>query len=237
MGGLIVRTVDTSIMPSDGSRSAPTSDDDRTAHVRIAAVAFVAAAVPFLLGGAITIRADPPPSTAPALGMASHALWLVAVVILAVGAVSLLRGSAAFRRGIAGYLAVGAFGLGVVHALQWVTWAYVDVRAARGEEYDLLVDALIAPFGAGHALTYGVLVGSGVALLGWGVVRNGPDTRLVGWIGTLTGSVALVTAMASLLTVAEGGGDGTLLYNVAILSLPACYLWALLVGLVLYRRG
>ncbi|MHC3438320.1 hypothetical protein ACYJ1Y_09515 [Natrialbaceae archaeon A-gly3] len=199
------------------------------------AVAFLLGAFVFLVGGAISIVADPPPSTAPVLGMVSHALWALAVTLLALGTATLLRSLATFREGVAGYLAAGSFGLGVLHGLQWLTWAYVDVRAAESGEYDLALETVIEPFGAGHLLAYGVLVGGGIAFLGWAVVRSELHRhRPVGWAGVVVGIAAAITAVISLLAVLSGGGDGHVLFNISTLLLPVGYLWAAILGIVLY---
>ena len=194
------------------------------------------AAILFLVGGAISIVADPPPSTDPIPGLASHALWAIGIALLAIGSLSTLRRIDGFDAGLAGYLATGAFGLGALHGLDWVTWAYVDVRASEFGEYDMLLDAVISPYGAGHALVYGILLGAGTAWFAWALRRTSLDGRFVAPTGIAVGAFTVLTAGISLLTAVEGGGDGALLYNVAILAQPVCYTWIALVGLGLRRR-
>lgn len=212
------------------------SGEGESTGLTIAGGVLATAAVPFLVGGAIVIYTDTPPSLAPTLGLLSHALWAVGVTMLAVGVGALLRWVDALRTGLAGYLAVSALGLGVLHALQWVTWAYVDVRAARTGEHDLVLDAVIVPFGAGHLLTYCLLVGTGVACLGWALRRTSVTHRYVGWAGFALGALTVGTAGISLVFAFSGGSDGHPLFNAATLLLPVVYLWASVVGIAVYRR-
>lgn len=205
-------------------------------QTRLAGGAFVVGAVLFLVGGAITIEADPPPSTAPVLGMVSHALWFFAITLLALGAVTLLRWIEGLRTGLAGYLATGTLGLGVLLGLQWVAWAYVDVRASRYEEYELLVEPLMSSFGAGHLLMYAVLAGGGVGFLGWALVRTRLTHRFVAWAAVAIGTLTVLTATVSLLAVLTGGGDGHVLFNTATLLLPVLYGWAMIFGVDVSRR-
>lgn len=194
---------------------------------------FVASAIVFLTGGVLVIRADPPPSGTPVLGMLTHGLWALAIALLAIGAVTRSRPP----RSLPERLATGALGLGVVVGLQWVTWAYVDVRAARSEGYEIVLETVITPFGAGHVLMYGILLGAGVAFLGWEFVGSRRDQGLHGWGGIAVGSLTVLAATLSLLAVLEGGGDGHWLFDVATLLLAVCYLWAMGVGIGFYRRS
>lgn len=182
------------------------------------------------------IVADPPPSDAPVLGMLTHGLWALSIALLAVGVLAAIRSIPALGRRLSGVLSVGALGLGVVVGVQWVTWAYVDLRAAEQSGYDQALATVITPFGAGHVLMYGVLVGSGIAWLGWAVARSRVLSRWTGLAGTVVGAATVAVATLSLLAALEGGGDGHLLYNVATLLLPVCYLWAGAVAIGLYRN-
>lgn len=227
-------------MPRDGTSgeaaTAVTDAADESPGGRtLASAALIAAGVSFLAGGALVILADTPPSSSPTLGMLSHALWALATALLAIGVVALLRYSEGLRAGLAGYLATGALGLGVLHGLQWVTWAYVDVRGARSDGHDLVLETVVEPFGAGHLLMYCILVGSGVALLGRALRRSAFTHRLVGWAGVALGGLTVAAATVSLVAVFGGGSEGHVLFDVATLLLPVLYLWAMAVGVDVYR--
>lgn len=222
---------------SDGLTMSIASHERRAANgVPLASGAFVAAGISFLAGGLIVTQTEVPPSLSPTLGMLTHALWAIAIAILAVGVAAALRSTEALRAGLAGYLSAGVLGLGVLHALQWVSWAYVDVRAARRAEHELVLETLIVPFGAGHLLVYGILLGTGVTLLGWSIRRAGIAHRYVAWAGVLLGALTLGLWTVSLLFAFGGGGDGHVLFDIATLLLPALYLWAMVLGVDL-RRG
>lgn len=201
----------------------------------LASGALIAAGIAFLAGGALVIVADTPPSLSPTLGMLSHALWALAISLLTVGVAALLRCSEGLRAGIAGYLAIGTLGLGVLHGLQWVTWAYVDVRGARSDGHDLVLETIIEPFGAGHLLMNCILVGTGVALLGWAFRRSPLSHRYVDWAGIVLGVLTATLAAISLVAVFGGGSEGYVLFDIATLLLPVLYLWAMALGLDIYR--
>lgn len=224
-------------MSKDPSLDSSTAEDVASNSVTLGSAAFVAAAIAFLVGGSLVIWADPPPSTAPVLGMVVHGLWALAIGLLAIGAVTLTWGIHALRTELSSVLGTGALGLGVVVGVQWVTWAYVDVRAARHEEYELALETVIVPFGAGHVLMYGVFLGAGIAFLGRGLARSHYSHRYVGRAGVAVGVLTVLAVSISMLTALEGGSDGHWLYNVATLLLPVCYLWSGAVGLDLYRRS
>lgn len=201
----------------------------------LASGALLTAWIPFVVGGALVIVADTPPSASPTLGMLSHAMWALAVVVLALGVAALLRYTPALRVGLAGFLSTGVLGLGVLHGLQWVTWAYVDVRGARSEGHDLVLETVITPFGAGHLLMYAVLVGTGIALLGWALRRTDLARRSVAWAGVVIGALTVGTAVVPLLSGFGGGSEGHVLFDVATLLLPVGYLWAAVLGTTLAR--
>lgn len=220
-------------MPDEAT---PTTSEGNAAKGRaLGGITFVAAAITFLTGGVMVFWADPPPSGAPVLGMLSHGLWALSITLLAIGAVILTRSARAIEISVSSTLAVGSLGLGVVVGLQWVTWAYVDLRAARQDQYELFVETILTPFGAGHVLMYGVLLGAGVAFLGWALVHS-LGYKYAGWAGFVAGTLTVLAAAVSILSALEGGGDGHWLYNAATLLLPVCYLWAMVTGIILYLR-
>ena len=218
----------------DTTSFAPTSRG-QSRDVTLASAALVAAGIPFFVGGILVIFADTPPSSSPTLGMLSHALWALAIVLLTIGVAALLQSVDSLRTGLAGYLATGVLGLGVLHGLQWVTWAYVDVRAARSDDHELVVGTVLEPFGAGHLLMYCILVGTGVALLGWALRRLTLSHRYVDWAGIVLGVLTATLAMISLVAVFGGGSDGHVLFDIATLLLPVLYLWAMALGVDSYR--
>lgn len=201
----------------------------------LASGALLAAGIVFLAGGAVVVVADTPPSSSPTLGMVSHAAWALAIASLTLGVVTVLRYSEALRVGLAGYLSASVLGLGVLHGLHWVTWAYVDVRGARSADHDLVLDTVVEPYGAGHLLVYIILVGTGVALLGWALRRTKLTHRSLNWAALVLGALAVGTATVSLVAVFGGGSEGHVLFDVATLLLPLIYLWGMAIGVDLYR--
>lgn len=224
-------------MSKSSTNSATSVKQSRTDRRPIASIALITACLPFFVGGILVIQTDTPPSGSPTLGMLSHALWALATVILALGVVALLRRVPALRHGLAGYLSAGVLGLAVLHGLQWVTWAYVDVRGAREGEQDVVIDSIIVPFGAGHLLMYAVLLGSGIALLGWALNRTNLLYRYVDWIGVGLGILTVGLAVISLVSAVGGGSEGHVFFDIATLLLPVLYLWAAVVGIAVYRSA
>lgn len=224
-------------MSGDAATTFESPASETPADLSFASAALVAAAVPFVAGGLLVAVVDLPPSSVPTLGMLSHTLWALAVAILAFGVAALLRRAPALRRGLAGYLAAGTLALGVLQGLQWATWAYVDVRASREAEYELILDAVITPFGAGHLLAYCILVGGGLALLGRALRRTALTGRYVALAGVSLGTLTAGTALVSLVAAFGGGSEGHPLFDVATLLLPVLYLWAAVLGVDVYRRG
>lgn len=131
---------------------------DRSTRPSIASAALALAIVPFVAGGALVVAVEVPPSASPTAGVLMHGLWTLGTATLTLGVVDLRHRSRALRDGLAGYLSVGILGLAVLHSLQWTTWAYVDVRAARTDQYQLVLETLVVPFGAGHLLAYCILL-------------------------------------------------------------------------------
>jgi hypothetical protein len=169
--------------------------------------------------------------------MLSHALWALGITILALGVAALLRAVPALRRGLAGYLGAGVLGLGVLAGLQWVTWAYVDVQDARDAECgDVVLDAIVVPFGAGHLLTYAILPETGIALFGWALRRTEPVPGYVAAVGAALGAFTVLAALSPLLAAAAAGSDGHMVFDVATLLPPVPYPWATAGGIATYRR-
>lgn len=223
-------------MVNESSNANRSAENATQTKLKPASAALIAAGVPFFVGGALVIQTDTPPSLSPTLGMVSHALWALGIALLTIGVVGLLRWVDELRRGLAGYLSIGALGLGVLHGLQWVTWAYVDVRGAREGERGLILDAIVVPFGAGHLLTYCILLGTGIAFLGWALRRTALVHRYVGWAGVALGVLTVGTATISLVAAFGGGSEGHVLFDTATLLLPVLYLWAMVLGIGIYRR-
>ena len=194
--------------------------------------AFVVAAVAFFLGSGVLTQSGQPGASTPAPWMVSHALWVVATVFVALGTISLVRRTPALAAGLAGYVAGGAFGVSVLHALQWTTWVYVDVIAYGHGAHDLLFDPVLHPFGTGHALMYGVLVGGGVACLGWGLTRTRLTPPALDRAGIAVGTAAVLAAGTSLLTFAPVRSPASL---ATILLLAVSYGWLFALGVVRSR--
>lgn len=195
---------------------------------------FVGAAAAFFLGGGVLTRSGSPGASTPVPWMASHVLWLAAAALATGGAAALVRRTRALETGVRGPLATGAFGLGVLHALQWSAWVYVDVVAYGHGGHDALRAALLHPFGTGHMLVHGVLVGAGAALLGWALARTAPTHRAVGLTGVAVGAATVVAALVSLATFAPVRS----LPSLATIGLLAVvHAWLLVLGVALYRRG
>lgn len=202
--------------------------------VRTDGAAFVLAAAAFFLGSAALTRSGQPGASTPVPWMTSHASWVVATAFVAAGTVRTVRRRPALRAGVAGHAAGGAFGLGVLHALQWTAWAYVDVVAYRHGGHGRLLEPLLHPFGTGHALMYGVLVGAGVTSLAWALTRTAATPRPVDRAGIAVGATTILAATASLLTVAPVRSPTGL---VTIALLAVAFGWLFVLGIVLHRNA
>ncbi|WP_312910986.1 hypothetical protein [Natronosalvus caseinilyticus] len=224
-------------MSNDATTTGRTIEREPANTSALDSAAFVAAAITFLAGGVMVIWASPPPSESPVFGILAHGLWALAAALLAIGAIALVLSNGRLRRSLAGTLSIGALGLGVVVGLQWVTWAYVDLRAAEADGYDLALETVITPFGAGHLLMYAILIGGGVALLAWALARTRAARRGLSLAGVAVGALTVGTAVLSTLAGLGGGSEGHWLFDVATLLIPLCYLWAMAVGIDLYRRS
>lgn len=205
-------------------------------RLQLAAGAFGGGTVAFFAGsGILAALGGTPPSATPTASMTAHLLWFVAVACLATGAAALVLWSDDPGPDIAGYLALGALGLGVLHGLQWAAWSYVDVLAASQDQYDLLLDGLISRFGAAHAIMYAMLVGGGVAALGWTLRRRQVTHRYIDRLGVVLGAITVVIGMATLLAV-SAPWTSPMLFGATVLLIPLSYLWTSLVAVDISRR-
>lgn len=194
--------------------------------------AFVMAASSFLTGSALLlIWGGTPFSSTPLVSTSAHLLWFVAVASLATGAVGLLVKLPLLRDRLAGYLAVGTLGLGVLLGLQWATWAYVDVLAAQHDRHQMVLESIISPFGAGQSLMYGLLVGAGVALLGWELRRTELIHRHLAWAGVGVGTAEVIGTVGVLLIATKSGP-----FAVTVLLLPLLYVWVGTVAIDIIRQ-
>ncbi|NHN46578.1 hypothetical protein G9464_03060 [Halostella sp. JP-L12] len=193
---------------------------------------FVVAAATFFLGSAVLTQSGEPGASTPVPWLVSHALWTVATVVLAVGSIAVVRRFSGLETGVASAVATGAFGLGVLHALQWTTWVYVDVVAHQRGAHSELLEPLLHPFGTGHMLMYGILVGGGVAATGWGLRRLPATHRTIDYAGIAVGAATVAAAATALLTVAPVRSP-TSLATIGLLA--ADYAWVAVLGTALYR--
>lgn len=189
-------------------------------------------AVLFFAGSAVLTRSGQPGASTPDPWIASHFLWFVATGLVAVGAVALSRRRPAPGLGLAGTVTGGAFGLAVLHALQWTAWTYVDVFARQEGAHGRLHGPLLHPFGTAHALMYGVLVGCGVAALAWALTRTRVTHPLLDYAGLAVGSATAVAASAALISVADAR---TLPSLATVLLLAASFAWLFVAGLSVLR--
>jgi len=193
-----------------------------------------AAAVVFFAGSAVLTRSGQPGASTPVPWMASHFLWVVATGLAAVGIAALYRRREAFGGGLAGPVAGGAFGLAVLDALQWTAWVYVDIFARQEGAHESLHGPLLHPFGTGHALMYGVLVGLAVASLAWAVDRSRPTHWLLTYGGLAVGTATAVVAAVAIVTVADVREPASL---ATVVLLAASWGWLLAAGVALGRDG
>lgn len=207
--------------------------DDEQQNLKHSVAAFGAGAVSFFTGSAIfIILGGTPPSSTPLASISGHMGWFGGVAFLGIGAVALVHDDS-LTTGLAGYLAIGALGLGALQGLQWATWTYVDALAAQHDQYEPVFETLISPYGAGHALTYGMLVSSGVAFLGWELHHTQLTHRLISWAGMALGVIGFLSTGMVLLIASD---PETIPFGIVILLLPLFYLWALSVAVDIYRR-
>ena len=98
------------------------------------------------------------------------------------GPLLLIRSKPAMRERSSALTALASLGLGVVVGLQWVTWAYVDLRASAHEGYEAALATVITPFGAGFAL------------LGRALAKSGSAPAALATAGVVIGGATVVTA-------------------------------------------
>uniref|UniRef100_A0A8A2VL51 Uncharacterized protein n=1 Tax=Haloterrigena alkaliphila TaxID=2816475 RepID=A0A8A2VL51_9EURY len=114
----------------------------------------------------------------------------------------------------------------------------MDVRGAREtDRSELLLDAIIVPFGAGHLLMYAILMGAGIALFGWAIRQTEFVSRYVAGTGVGLGVITILTALYPLLLGLGGGSEGHVLFDIATLLIPVLYVWTMVVGVLVYRRS
>lgn len=208
---------------------------------RFGAVPLLAGAVAFFVGSAVLFQSGEPGASTPAPWLGSHAIWSVATVLVAIGTLAVdrrLRATEHTTRAgwsaLAGRLASGAAGLGVLTALQWTAWVYVDVVAYRNGDHELLFDPLLHPFGTAHALLYGVLLGSLAIALAWRLHGTSLTHRVVDYGGALLGTATIAAAGTAIVTVASVEEPAVL---AVVGLLAALYGWLFVVGASLYRSG
>ena len=215
-----------------------TARTERTIRGRVTDVthrkgtAFVLAAATFFVGSAVLTRSGEPGASTPFPWMLSHVFWMVATMFVAIGTVRLLRRTPVLRTGIAGYVASGLAGLGVLHTLQWTTWVYVDVIVYQQGAHELLSTPLLHPFGTGHMLMFAVIIGSAVTALAWTMASTTVTHRAIAWLGGLIGVLTVVAGIISLVTFAAVRAPTSL---VAIVSQALSFAWLFVLGVALSR--
>lgn len=215
-----------------------TARTERTIGRRVAdagrteGTAFVLAAATFFLGSAVLTRSGEPGASTPIPWMLSHVFWFVATTFVAIGAVRLVRRVPALRTGIAGYVASGLAGLGVLHTLQWATWVYVDVIAYRQGAHGSLSPPILHPFGTGHMLMFAIIIGSAITVLARALAHTTLTGRAIPWLGALVGVLTVVAGVVSLVTFAPVRAMTSL---VAIVSQALAFAWLFVLGIALYR--
>ena len=79
----------------------------------------------------------------------------------------------------------------------------VDIRAAQHDQYELALATVITPFGAGHVLMYGVLLGAGIAFLGRALAGTLLAHRFLGSAGVAIGTSTVLAAAVSIVGTLE----------------------------------
>jgi hypothetical protein len=215
-----------------------TAGTERTISERVANVAskrgsaFLLGAGAFFAGSAVLTQSGQPGASTPVPWMLSHVLWVVAMAFVAIGTVRLIGTIPATRSSIAGYLAGGLVGLGVLHALQWATWVYVDVIAYQQNAHETLSAPILHPFGTGHMLMFAIIIGSAITTLTLALAETQLIHRLLRWLGGLVGVTTALAGVIALVTVAPVRAPSSL---VAIGAQACSFAWLFVVGIVLYR--
>lgn len=199
---------------------------------RTAGTAFVLAAVTFFVGSTVLTRSGDPGASTPLPWMLSHMFWVAATTFVAIGTVRLVRSLPALRTGIAGYVASGLAGLGVLHTLQWATWVYVDVIVYQQGAHELLSAPILHPFGTGHMLMFAIIIGGAITALAWALAHTTAIHRAIPRIGGLVGVLTVSAGVASLVTFASVRAPTSL---VAIVSQALGFAWLFVLGVALYR--
>lgn len=216
-----------------------TAGTERTISERVAnmapkrGTAFLLGAIAFFAGSAVLTQSGQPGASTPVPWMLSHVLWIVATALVAIGTVRLIDTIPASWTGIAGYLAGGLFGLGVLHTLQWATWVYVDVIAYRQSAHETLSPPIIHPFGTGHMLMFAIIIGSAVTALAVALAGTQLVHRVLPWIGSLVGVTTTIAGVVALVTFVPVRSPISL---VAIVSQAFSFAWLFVVGIALYRN-
>lgn len=194
---------------------------------------FILAAALFFAGSGILTQTGQPGASTPIPWMVSHAFWVVAMAFVAIGTVRLVLNTPGLRTGLAGYVASGLVGLGVLHTLQWTTWVYVDVIAYQEGTHAILLPALFHPFGTGHMFVFAIILGSAITSLGWALTQTPLTHWVIPWLGGLVGMVSIFAGVVSLVTFASVRSPTSLL---AIVSIAISFAWLFVVGVAVHRK-
>ncbi len=195
-------------------------------------IAFVVGAALFFAGSGLLTRSGTPGASTPLPWLGSHLIWIGGTAFVAIGILRLLHQHTTVRSGLAGPAAIGLFGLGVLHSLQWATWVYVDIIAYTQGAHDPLFDPLLHPFGTGHMLMYAALVGAGTASLAAALADSDLATPHLDRTGLVLGVGTSLVAVSALAMVADVRAP----ISLATIGLTALvYGWIFVRGLVLAR--
>ncbi len=221
-------------MESIESRSKQLQRTRLIERVTTTGTGFILAAAFFFIGSGILTPTGQPGASTPIPWMLSHAFWVLAITFVAIGCIRLVRHTPVLRTGIAGYVAAGLIGLGLLHSLQWTTWVYVDVIAYEQGTHSILLPALFHPFGTGHMLMFAIIIGSTITTLAWALPKITLIHRVIPWFGGIIGMSTLFAGGVSLLTFAAVRSPSSLF---AILSIAISFAWLFAVGVALYRNA
>lgn len=196
--------------------------------------AFVVGAALFFAGSGLLTQSGEPGASTPLPWLGSHIIWIAATALVAIGSLQLLQQHRTVSTGIAGYVAVGLFGLGVLHSLQWATWVYVDIVAYGLGAHDPLFAPLLHPFGTGHMLMYAGLVGAGTAALAAALADSNLTTPRLDRAGLAIGIITTLVALTALMKVA----DVRAAISLATIGLTAiAFGWVFVRGIALSRTS